>query len=117
MNNSILYSLLAAVLLFVSTLSAERVPGHYIVELSTESVTDAVARSGRRGAMRTAEAEGQRTRVRTEQQRLRGSLELRKARVLDSVSNVANAMFVEVADADAADLAKLPGVRRVVPVR
>ena len=109
--------MIAVLLLFASALPAERVPGRYIVELTTEPVTDVVARTGKRGAMRSAEAEGHRTRVRSEQQQMRGRLQARKAKVLDTVSNVANAMFVEATDADAADLAKLPGVKRVVPVR
>jgi len=118
MRNCFLSSIAAALLLFASTLTAERVPNRYIVELSSEPVSDVVARSGaKRSALRSAAAEGHRARLRTEQQQMRQRFQSRKARVLDSVTNVANAMFVEASEADAAELAKLPGVKRVVPVR
>ncbi|MGJ5817307.1 S8 family serine peptidase [Paludibaculum fermentans] len=48
---------------------------------------------------------------------MRGNIERRSGIVLDSVNTVANAMFVQADAATAAQLAQLPGVKRVVPVR
>jgi minor extracellular serine protease Vpr len=106
-----------AVLLLAPALVAENVPGRYIVELTTESVSDHVAALPARSATRTASASAHRTRVRSEQQTLRPQIERRNAQVLDSVDTVANAMFVQAAEADAAQLASMPGVKRVLPVR
>ncbi|MFN7920672.1 MAG: S8 family serine peptidase [Bryobacteraceae bacterium] len=48
---------------------------------------------------------------------MRRHLEARKATVLDATDTVTNAMFVQVADDQAAALAEIPGVKRVYPVR
>ena len=106
----IVFLLTTAPLLF-----AGKVPGRYIVELSTESVSDHVARLPARARLTAASAH--RTRLRAEQQQVRRQLQQRQARVLDSVDTVANALFVEIPDDAAAQLASTPGVRRVVPVR
>lgn len=99
-------------------LFAETVPGRYIVELSGQPVSSYVTKlRGRRANLRGAEAEAQRTRVRGEQDTMRARIEQRKGVVLDSVNTVANAMFVEASAQTAAELAQLPGVTRVVPMR
>src|SRR5437879_2879517 len=103
--------------LLACALSAENVPGRYIVELSTEPVADHVARLAPRPRMQSAEASAHRTRVRSEQQQLRPQIEQRQAHVLDTVDTVANAFIVQVPDDAAAQLASLPGVKRVLPVR
>lgn len=103
--------------LFSTGLFAERLPGRYIVELNTESVSEHVMHSSSRGGMHSAVAGAHRTRIRGEQQQLRVRLEQQQAVVLDTVDTVANAMFVQVSDAAAAQLANMPGVKRVVPVR
>src|SRR4051812_28606848 len=109
---------LSGFLLFTTGLSAENLPGRYIVELNTESVSDHVSHAASRGGMRSSIANAHRTRIRTEQQELRTRLEGQQAIVLDSVDTIANAMFVQVPDAAAAArLAAAPGVKRVVPVR
>lgn len=98
---------------------AERIPGRYIVELTTEPVASHVMRQpGRaRDRMNSAAARMQRTRIRGEQDEMRQRLAARNATVRDSVDTVANALFVEMSDAEAAKLAGEPGVKRVVPER
>ncbi|MBN9658542.1 MAG: S8 family serine peptidase [Acidobacteria bacterium] len=114
-RNSIL---LAVWLALAPGLFAEVLPGRYIVELTTEPVSDHMTRTrGRRADLRGTEAEAYRTRVRSEQATMRGNIERRRGVVLDSVSTVANAMFVQADEASAAQLSRLPGVKRVVPVR
>ncbi len=112
-------SILVAVWLALAPgLFAEVLPGRYIVELTTEPVTDHMSRiRGRRADLRGTEAEAHRTRVRGEQTAMRGNIERRSGVVLDSVNTVANAMFVQADAATAAQLAQMPGVKRVVPVR
>lgn len=98
---------------------AERVPGRYIVELDGAPVVTRMARQARVGrmALRSASAETHRAQIRTEQAALRGRLESRQVKVLDSIDTVANALFVEVPDAEAAALRSLAGVKRVVQER
>ncbi len=109
--------LFAAFLAFAPTLLAEKVPGRYIVELTTAPVADQMSRVSVRARLQTGTALAHRARVQTEQRRVRQQLEQRQARVLGSVDTVANALFVEISDAAAAQLASTPGVKRVVPVR
>ena len=104
-------------LLAAGSIWAQRVPGRYIVELTTEPVTEHVARMGLQAGMRSTEAVTQRARVRTQQARTRLALEAAQATVLDSVDTVANALFVQVSDAQAGALAAMPGVKRVLPER
>lgn len=98
---------------------AERIPGRYIVELTTEPVAEHVKRQpGRvRDRMNSAAARTQRARVQGEQEQMRQRLAGRNATVRGSVDTVANALFVEIGDEDAAKLAAEPGVKRVVPER
>src|SRR5262245_34889976 len=110
--------LLVACFALSPALVAERVPGRYIVELSTEPVAEHMARRpGRAGMLDSPEAVSHRTRLRGEQQRMHGRLAQRRAQVLDSTENVANAIIVQMPDEEAARLAAEPGVLRVHPVR
>lgn len=84
----------------ITPLVAEKIPGRYIVELTTKPVSSA-----------------HRTRVRAEQQQARHELEQRQARILDGIDTVGNALFVQVSEEAARELASLPGVKRVLPVR
>jgi subtilisin family serine protease len=108
-------------LLAVHILSAAIIPGHYVVELSTPSVSEqSFGRLPGRGRARLNDAAAgtQRTRIRGEQQQMRTRFEQRSARVLGSVDTVANAMFVQLDGDDArTQLQALPGVKRVVPMR
>ena len=111
------------VLLAVFQLSAATVPGQYVVEMTTPSVSSqmlprALSTRAARSRLGEAGAVAHRSRIRGEQRQLRTRLERRGARVLGAVETVGNLMFVELADADAqAQLAALPGVKRVTPMR
>src|SRR4051794_36412239 len=85
---------------FVPVLSAQVVPGKYIVELASPPAVSVHARSA----------------VRAEQARMRPSIEGLGARVVSSIELVANAFIVELPDDDAPRLMRHPGVRRVTPV-
>lgn len=108
---------IAAMALLAPVVFAEKLPGRYIVELTTEPVSEHVTRLSGRGGMQGTMAAAHRSRVRGEQQQLRTRLEQRQAVVLASVDTVANAMVVQVSEQAAAQLASVPGVKRVVPVR
>ena len=95
-------------------LQAAVIPGHYIVQLSTEPVAAHLARQGKRAALRSADAYAHRAIVRAEQADVRRRLPA-ETTVLASVDTVANALLVT--GGDPAILAALPGVRRVLPVR
>lgn len=102
---------------------AERIPGRYIVELTTEPVAERVKRQpGRVGErvgqrMQSAEARAHRARIQGEQDRMRQRVEARNGQVRGSVDTVANALFAEMSDEEAAKMAAEPGVKRVVPER
>lgn len=89
------------------------VPGRYIVELTVEPVADFVEQN--QGAGKQA-ADAHRERVRAEQRSVRAELEKRHVRVLYAMDTVANALVVQSAGA-AAEIAAVPGVKRVTPVR
>jgi subtilisin family serine protease len=101
---------------FTAVLGAETVPGRYIVELVTEPVAEHLARLPGHPGMRSAEAAAHRAMVRAGQEQVRRQLGA-GAVVLDSTDTVANALLVDMADAKAAQVASLAGVRRVYPVR
>jgi subtilisin family serine protease len=87
-------------LLWIPALSAQVVPGKYIVELAGAPAASVHARQP----------------VRAEQARMRPSIESLGARVVASVDLVANALIVEIPDALAPRLQRQPGVKRVTPV-
>lgn len=97
----------AVAAIFHEGAAAQTVAGRYIVELDVAPVADHILDKS---------AGPQRTRVRSQQARFRGGLS-RRARVLGSVETVANAVFVSIPDDEAAQLAAMPGVRSVHPVR
>lgn len=100
-----------------SGLFAETLPGRYIVELTSQPVSEYMTNlRGRRANMRGVEAEAQRTRVRDQQDSLRARIQAQNGVVLDTANTVINAMFVQADAATAAVLAQMPGVKRVVPV-
>ena len=109
--------LVTLVLTIAPSLYAGTIPGRYIVELNTEPVASHVAGLGVRSRMQSSAAAAHRGLVRAEQSRMRMEVEQRSARVLDSVDTVVNALFVEGSAAMAAEMAALPGVKRVVPMR
>ena len=106
-----IFSFLAA---FIAA-QAATVPNRYIVELSTEPVADHLKSA--RVTLQSTAAATHRARIQREQAQLRTSLELRGARILESVDTVANALLVEVSETDPRPWANLPNVLRVSPVR
>ncbi len=112
-----LAGLSAMMVILAPLISAQRVPGRYIVELTGDSVSGQMAKSAEKTGMRGAAAISWRARVRDQQRRMRPRIERHNAKVLGAVDTVANAMFVQIPDSDAAQLAALPGVKRVQQVR
>lgn len=93
-----------AALAFLATASAQDVvPGRFIVELTGEPAIGHPAPRQRRAE------------IGAQHDRMERTILIRRARVTARVDTVANALIVEAPDA--ASLAGLPGVLRVVPVR
>src|SRR5690349_5927729 len=101
---------------FAATVFAADIPNRYIVELSTEPVAVHVRAGGRR-AMHSPEADLHRDRIRSEQAQFRARVDQLRGVATAAAENVKNAVAVNVDAARAAELAALPGVRRVYPVR
>jgi minor extracellular serine protease Vpr len=111
-KNCLLVSLLLG---FVPVLFGQVVPGRYIVELDGESVSQHLNRVG--GGRQSPAALGHRAVVRAQQQVVRRQVEQLQGHVVDTADTVTNSLFVEASDSAAAQLAAIPGVKRVVPVR
>jgi subtilisin family serine protease len=75
-----------------------------------------MARGTRRVDFASIQARREREAVRAEQQRTRPHIE-RRGRILASVDTVANALIVEMEDAEAQALEQTPGIKRVRPAR
>lgn len=101
-------------LLCVPAFAAGVIPNRYIVQLSTEPVA---RHTGSRRQLHTAEAERHRATLRAEQATARARIQAIHGHVRGAVENVGNLLFVDIPDADAAQLSKIPGVLRVMPVR
>jgi subtilisin family serine protease len=102
-------------LLFVSAGWGQIVPDRYIVELSSAPAAGRMRAQGRRANSPEMERRG--ADVRSEQARTRLAIQQEGGRVLESTDTVINAIFVQIPAADAARLARIPGVRHVHPVR
>lgn len=110
---------LSALFLLLPVLSAQTVPGRYIVELQGAPLVGRLAPQGKQSAaaaLRTAAADEPRRQLRAEQAAVQAALAERAVTVLDRVEAVANALIVEMPDARVAEVAALPGVARVYPV-
>jgi minor extracellular serine protease Vpr len=110
-------SWLGATVFFISLAAGQVVPGRYIVELSGEPAAAAADARLDSKEYRRAALMGRRAAVRAEQAVVRASLQDQQIDVLDSVDTVANALVVHSPNNSAADLAAIPGVLRVHPVR
>jgi hypothetical protein len=102
-----------ALFLFASFISfGQVVPGRYIVEFSAEA---AASRSGltARFAKTDSSIAARRNAVRAQQAEAEPSVAALGGRVRHHVENVANALVVDISDAKAASLARLPGVKAV----
>src|SRR5438876_2166842 len=89
-------------------LAAAAVPGHYIVEMEGDPAA---------AGIRALSMQQRRTQVRSGQRIMRTRIEAAEAEILDSVDTVANAFIVRIPDEKAAQLASIPGVLHVHPVR
>lgn len=98
---TVLLSLLPALLAPLS--AQEPVPGRFIVEFAGEP------------AIRHAQPERRRAEIRAERRRAEGLLSARRARIRATLDTVLNAAVVDAPDPE--PLRRLPGVRRVSPVR
>ena len=94
-------------LMLTSLALGQRIPGRYIVELEDDAAPESVAR------MRTS---ARLTRVRAGQDTVRRRLGGR-AKVLAATENLSSSLVVEIPDDQAAQLAQLPGVKRVYQAR
>jgi minor extracellular serine protease Vpr len=106
--------LLALYLLILPTLIGQVIPNQYLVELQD---APAIA-SFRAGAHRTAKAQfaAARNRVLESQKPAIRALQNGGGRLVHQVDTILNGIIVEMPDAKAAQLAQLPGVKRVTPV-
>jgi minor extracellular serine protease Vpr len=105
------------ILTLISALSAQVVPGRFIVELTEEPVFTAKRSATNRqsAAKERREARAERlSAIRAQRGRVRGNVERAGSRVTHELELVANALVVE--GGDRASLAKLPGVKAVHPV-
>jgi minor extracellular serine protease Vpr len=102
--------------LFAVAAQGAVVPGRYIVELTTDSVVENAAKQSRRAHVQDAAALTHRAKVRAEHQTMRARIASRGT-VLDSTDTVANTLLVEIPASSVAEIAAMPGVRRVIPVR
>lgn len=109
---------IALATLGVASLIAQKIPGRYIVELSTEPVIEHVSASGASArAIHSAAANSHRATIHAQQRALQARVEEHNGNALDTVDTVANAMLVQIADDRAKELEALPGVKRVYPER
>lgn len=105
----------AFVWVFAAVLTAQVVPGRYVVELAGEPA--AGPRQGLRSAMREPEFAAKRSAVRARQSSARRAVANAGGQVLDNMDTVLNALIVSIPDERAADLSNLPGVVGVHAVR
>jgi minor extracellular serine protease Vpr len=98
------------IVLWSAVALAQLVPGRYVVELNGAPL-GAEVRSKGRDALRDQVAA-----IRSEQARVRALIEQRNGKILSSLDSLMNALIVKIADADAAAISQLAGVKRVYPV-
>ena len=109
MRATILFLFVAGAFLFAAGAAAgQTVPGRYIVVLNGSPAAAAAAPAGRPAA---------RAAVRQAQTAVRRLVPDHGGSVLDSMDTALNALIVSIPDARAAELAQLPGVAQVYPVR
>ncbi len=93
--------------------AAETIPNHYTILLEDPPVAERYAAA----SLHTKEAVDYRTKIETQQKRLRTELDKRHIQVTGSVSTVLNAIFVTAPASRVPELKSLPGVKAVVPAR
>lgn len=97
--------------LLLPSLSAQIVPGRFVIELSNAPLGD-LARS----RQQSAETAARRAAVDAEQAQFRSRIEQSGGHVLGQMRNAINAVSISMPGADLATLKALPGVKRVFPV-
>ena len=102
-------------LISASFLGGQTVPGRYLVELNSEPVAVRVVRARAAQGLHGAAARSLRAKVQAEQDTVQARIEALQSTVIDRVDTVSNALIVD--SADAAQLAAIPGVKKVHPVR
>jgi subtilisin family serine protease len=98
-------------------LAAAAVPNQYIVEMQGDPVAVHVARQPQRVGVHSEAARLRKTQIHEQQRLVRAQVEASEAQVVRTLDTVANAFIVNIPDAKAANLASIPGVLRVHPVR
>jgi subtilisin family serine protease len=102
---------------FVPLAAAAAVPGQYIVELAGDSVAVHIGKQPRGVGIRSQAALDRRARIHEQRRPVRARLEAAQAEILDGLDTVANAFIVRIPDERAPELASIPGVLKVYPVR
>src|SRR5579864_2355778 len=99
------------------TALAQVVPDRYILELAGEPAAAYAVRLGHRAHSADATFQSRVTALNQEHARMRQALSTKGARVTGETTAVTNMMFVQFPDSRSAELASIPGVKRVYPVQ
>jgi len=99
------------------TAFAQVVPDRYILELTGEPAAAYAVRLGHRAHFADATFQSRVTALNQEHARMRQALSTKGARVTGETTAVTNMMFVQFPDSRSAELASIPGVKRVYPVQ
>lgn len=98
-------------------LAAQVIPGRFIVEMEGEPAAVYAARRGHRAHSSDRVYQGRRAEIQAQHQRARPALEQHGAVILAATQGVLNSITVLSAESRAAEIAAIPGVIRVHPVR
>lgn len=96
-------------------MSAQVIPGSYIVEFSSQPAAAVATAKKVRLADAAGEVSARRAEIRAEHARIEPALASRGARITRHFDTLVNAMAVEVDDSEADSIRQLPGVRGVYP--
>jgi subtilisin family serine protease len=97
-------------------LSAQVVPGRYVLELSGDPAAVAASKQGVHFAAREAAFAARRAAVRQTQAAARAAVAAHGGTVVESLDTVINGLIVNIPDARAAELMQVPGAVTVHPV-
>ena len=103
--------------LFSCVVAGAAVPNQYIVEMEGDPVAVHVARQAPRAGVHGEASRLRKSQIQQQQRLMRGQVEAAEAQVVRTLDTVANAFIVNIPDEKAANLASIPGVLRVHPVR
>ncbi len=108
-------ALLAAVLCL--GLTAQTIPGRYVLELAGDPAAVTAARPGVRMAARAADFPAHRNRIRQAQAAARSAVAAHGGTVLESLDTVINGLIVSIPDARANELLQIPGALKLHAVQ